>query len=305
MEKDVNISERRMPAVKAWLLAARPKTLTGAAVPVMIALALAYTDCRQMGQPFLWLPALLCLLFAFVMQIDANFVNDYFDFMRGNDDETRLGPKRACAMGWVSAAAMRRAIVLTTAMGCLIGLPLVWYGGWQMVVVGLLCVVFCFLYTTHLSYHGLGDVLVLVFFGIVPVCIPYYIIARAISVEVFIASLACGIVIDGLLMVNNYRDIDNDRRAGKMTLAVRLGKPVSRMFYLSLGICACVMGLVFALNGRLWAFLLPLAYLVLHFKAYRHMVAIDHGPELNKVLGETARNMFVYGLCVGVGVLMG
>ena len=294
-----------MPRGKAWLLAARPKTLTGAAVPVMIALALAYADCLQLRLPFGWVPAVLCLLFAFVMQIDANFVNDYFDFVRGNDDETRLGPKRACAMGWVSAASMRRAILITTAIACLVGLPLVWYGGWEMVFVGLLCVAFCFLYTTHLSYLGMGDVLVLVFFGIVPVCIPYYILTRTMSIEVIVASIACGLVIDGLLVVNNYRDIDNDRRAGKLTLCVRLGKRRSQLLYLALGIAACLLGAVFMAAGRVWAFALPCIYLLLHVKAYRHMVAIDHGSRLNEVLGETARNMFVYGLCVSIGVLMG
>ena len=131
---------------KAWLLAARPKTLTGAAVPVMIGLSLAWTHVDE----YQWLPAILCLLFAFIMQIDANFVNDYFDFLKGNDDETRLGPKRACAMGWVDAKVMRRAIIIVTVLACVVGLPLVLYGGLEMVLIGALCVLFCFLYT-HIS----------------------------------------------------------------------------------------------------------------------------------------------------------
>ncbi|MBO7579233.1 MAG: 1,4-dihydroxy-2-naphthoate octaprenyltransferase [Prevotella sp.] len=285
---------------KAWLLAARPKTLTGAAVPVMISLSLAYDKVET----FQWLPAILCLLFAFIMQIDANFVNDYFDFMKGNDDETRLGPKRACAMGWVDSHAMRRAIAITTALACIVGLPLVWYGGLEMILIGVLCVLFCFLYTTHLSYVGMGDVLVLVFFGIVPVCIPYYIITRTLTIEVVVASLACGLVIDTLLMINNYRDIENDVRAGKKTMAVKLGKECSRMMYLLLGIAACLLGIVFALNSHLWAFILPAGYLALHAITYRHMVRIDHGRALNGVLGETARNMFVYGLLVSIGILL-
>ena len=162
----MNEDKVRLNSGKAWLLAARPKTLSGAAVPVMIGLALAWVD-RSAEHPFLWIPAVLCILFAFVMQIDANFVNDYFDFMKGTDDETRLGPKRACAQGWVTAKAMRVAMAITTLIGCVIGLPLIYYGGWEMIVIGLLCVLFCFLYTTHLSYLGLGDLLVLVFFGIV------------------------------------------------------------------------------------------------------------------------------------------
>jgi 1,4-dihydroxy-2-naphthoate octaprenyltransferase len=285
---------------KAWFLAARPKTLTGAAVPVMIGLSLAWTD----AEAFQWLPAILCLLFSFIMQIDANFVNDYFDFMKGNDDETRLGPKRACAMGWVDARAMRRAIAITTALACVVGLPLVYYGGLEMILIGMLCVVFCFLYTTHLSYVGMGDVLVLVFFGIVPVCIPYYIQCRSVSIEVLIASLACGLVIDTLLMINNYRDIENDERAGKRTLAVKLGKECSRMMYLLLGVLACLMGIIFVLNGHLWAFILPAGYLTLHVITYRRMVRIDHGRALNGILGETARNMFVYGLLVSIGILI-
>ena len=285
---------------KAWLLAARPKTLTGASVPVMISLSLAWDKVES----FQWLPAILCLLFAFIMQIDANFVNDYFDFMKGNDDETRLGPKRACAMGWVDSHAMRRAIAIITALACIIGLPLVWYGGLEMILIGVLCVLFCFLYTTHLSYVGMGDVLVLVFFGIVPVCIPFYILTRTLTVEVVVASLACGLVIDTLLMINNYRDIENDERAGKKTMAVKLGKECSRMMYLLLGIAACLLGIVFALNSHLWAFILPAGYLALHAITYRHMVRIDHGRALNGVLGETARNMFVYGLLVSIGILL-
>ena len=207
-------------------------------------------------------------------------------------------------MGWVDAKIMRRAIIIVTVLACLIGLPLVFYGGLEMVLIGVLCGLFCFLYTTHLSYVGMGDVLVLVFFGIVPVCIPYYILTHSINMEVVVASLACGLVIDTLLMINNYRDIENDQRAGKKTLAVKLGKDSSRMMYLLLGIMACLLGVVYMLNGHLWAFILPVGYLTLHVMTYRHMVRIDHGRALNSVLGETARNMFVYGLLVSIGILI-
>ena len=193
---------------QAWLLAARPKTLTGAMVPVMIGLALAWTDGKEYGDDvFNTVAAILCALFAMIMQIDANFINDFYDYAKGNDDAaTRLGPLRACTQGWVKIDSMKKAIASTTILACLVGLPLVYYGGLEMILIGLLCVVFCFLYTTHLSYIGLGDVLVLVFFGIVPVCITYYIQLHTMTWEVFLASIACGLVIDGLLMVNNYRD---------------------------------------------------------------------------------------------------
>ncbi len=139
----------------------------------MLGVALAYKDSSANCQ---WIPALLCLLFAWVMQIDSNLVNDFFDFKHGNDDETRLGPKRACAEGWITMKAMKWGIIITTLLGCIIGLPLAFYGGKEMIIVGICCVLFCFLYTTKLSYLGLGDLLVLLFFGIVPVCCTYYLV---------------------------------------------------------------------------------------------------------------------------------
>ena len=293
-------------SLKAWVLAARPKTLTGAAVPVMIGLALAWVDARQyVDGTFSWVAAVLCLLFAFIMQIDANFINDFFDFVNGADDkETRLGPQRACAQGWVKLDTMKKAIALTTCLACATGLPLVFYGGLEMLSVGLFCVVFCFLYTTHLSYLGLGDVLVLVFFGIVSVSITYYIQLHTITWQVFIASIACGLVIDALLLVNNFRDRENDKAVGKTTLVVRIGETASLWMYLGVGITACLLGLVFWLNGHVLAFILPLLYLVLHLFTYLKIKRIYQGKQLNICLGETARNIFVYGLMVVIGLLL-
>lgn len=292
----------RKNSFKAWLLAARPKTLTGASVPVMIALAMAYTDLQ--GNGFRIIPAVLCALFAFVMQIDANFVNDYFDFISGKDDEQRLGPPRACAMGWIDVAKMKVGMIITTVIACIIGLPLVVYGGVEMILVGALCVVFCFLYTTLLASRGLGDLLVLVFFGIVPVCATYYLQTDTCTWIVFLASLACGLVIDTLLVVNNYRDIDNDRRAGKKTLIVMIGADKGRLLYLWLGIIASLMGVVFAVYGQYWTPLLPTVYLIMHIATYRRMVKIGKGRQLNLVLADTARNMFVYGLTLSLGLLL-
>ena len=264
---------------RAWLLAARPKTLTGAAVPVMIGVALAYADA-------------------------ADYVEGTFSAKGADDAETRLGPPRACTQGWVRLDSMKRAIALTTCVACVVGLPLVWYGGLEMILVGLLCVVFCFLYTTHLSYLGLGDVLVVVFFGIVPVCISYYIQLHTCTWQVFLASLACGLVIDGLLLVNNFRDRDTDRQVGKTTLVVRIGEQATLCLYLGVGVAACLIGLVFWLNGHVLAALLPLLYLALHVFTYLKIKSINRGKALNRCLGETARNIFVYGLTVAAGLLL-
>ena len=295
--------EVRLNSPRAWLLAARPKTLSGAAVPVMVALSMAWCDLSGTG--FKVLPAILCLLFAFIMQIDANLVNDYFDFRKGTDDEQRLGPKRACAQGWVTLSAMRKAIALTTAAACAVGIPLVLYGGWWMVAIGVLCVVFCFLYTTHLSYLGLGDVLVLLFFGIVPVGATYFLQTGRMTLEVFTASVACGLVIDTLLVVNNYRDRDNDRRTGKNTLVVRIGARATERLFPALGITACLLGLVYWAYGHFWAFLLPVVYLSLHLVTSERMKTIGKGIGLNKILGDNARNMFIYGILLSIGFLLG
>ena len=289
---------------KAWLLAARPKTLTGAAVPVMIGTALAWLDAQQYGS-FSVTAAVLCLLFSFIMQIDANFINDFFDYARGNDDpSTRLGPLRACTQGWVTLDAMKRAIAGTTVLACIVGLPLIFFGGLEMLLVGLLCVVFCFLYTTHLSYIGMGDVLVVLFFGVIPVCCTYYVQLHTCPLIVIVASLACGLVIDGLLIVNNYRDRDNDQRDGKQTLVVKIGATATEWLYLAIGIVAVLAGLLFWAEGHVLAFILPFIYLVLHFFTWLKMRRIHEGRQLNECLGETARNILIYGLCVTLGLLL-
>lgn len=296
----------KQDSLRAWLLAARPKTLTGALVPVMIGLALAWTDAGEYGDDvFSWAAAALCVAFAMLMQVDANFVNDFFDYARGNDDaETRLGPLRACTQGWVKIDSMKRAIASTTIAACITGLPLVCYGGLEMLLIGLLCVVFCFLYTTHLSYIGMGDALVLVFFGVVPVTITYYVQLHTCTWQVFWASVACGLVIDGLLVVNNYRDRDNDRRDDKRTLVVTIGATAAEWLYLSLGVVAVLLGVVFWLYGHVLAFVLPILYLLLHLFTWLKMRRINHGRALNECLGETARNMLVYGICVALGLLL-
>lgn len=294
---------------RAWFLAARPKTLTGAAVPVMMGFALAINESGADG--FRIVPAALCMLFAFIMQIDANFINDYFDCKRGNDDETRLGPKRACAEGWITMSAMWKGIIFTTLLACAVGLPLICYGGYIMILIGVACVIFCFLYTTLFSYLGLGDILVLVFFGIVPVCTTQYLCVSqnptysadltGINIHGLIFSLACGFVIDSLLIVNNYRDIENDRKAGKNTIIVRLGKQNGLRLYLVTGFLGIVLSAatyacLFSLTTTLICTLALLPYTLLHVSTYKNMKAIGEGQRLNTTLGQTARNMFVFGL---------
>lgn len=297
-------------SVKAWLLATRPKTLSAAAVPVMIGTAFAW---RNTSEQFNWIPAILCLLFAWIMQIDSNLVNDYFDFKKGNDDETRLGPKRACSEGWITSDAMVWGILITTLLGCMTGIPLILYGGLEMVMVGIACVVFCFLYTTLFSYHGLGDILVLLFFGIIPVCCTYYVCMplhqQIPTGEVIASSIACGLAIDALLIVNNYRDIDNDRSNGKITLAVRLGESKTRRLYESIGYIAAGIMIIrvffdsYQTDKLIPTYALYLIYIILHRQSYQEMKRINKGAKLNQVLGLTVRNILVFGLLSVAAIL--
>ena len=287
----------------AWLLAARPKTLTAAIIPVIAGTALALHDHAL--QPA---SALLCLLFAGMMQIAANFINDLYDFRKGSDREDRLGPERACAQGWITPRAMATGIGITLLASCLIGLGALLsgisrmtYGGWALVCTGIVCVAFAFLYTTRLSYLGWGDVLVVVFFGFIPVGGTYYLQTGTLTWDVCMASLSCGLLIDTLLMVNNFRDREQDRASGKRTLVVRLGERFGKYAYLALGILSAAFALWFA-NG--WDVALPLLYLALHIHTWQRMVAIGHGKKLNSILGETSRNMLFMGIMLCATILL-
>lgn len=287
-------------SLKAWMLAARPKTLTAAAVPVMTGCALAH-----MHECFSLVPATLCFLFAFLMQIDSNLINDLFDYLKGSDREDRLGPERACAQGWISAENMKRGIGLVTLLAALTGLSLLIYGGWQMIPVGVACLIFAFLYTAGpypLAYHGWGDVLVLAFFGFVPVGCTFYVMAHTWTPGVGMASLACGLVIDTLLMVNNFRDRDQDAISGKRTLVVRFGARAGLALYFLLGMGACWCCLYFVTQGRVMAAILPQLYLIPHILTSMKMARINRGKQLNLILGETSRNMFLFGLLLAAGL---
>ena len=283
------MNEIKQNSPYAWFLAARPKTLTGAIIPVLLGSALAFSD----GQ-FKTAPALLCALFACGMQIAANFINDLFDFQKGTDRrEDRLGPQRACAEGWITPAAMKTGIGIALTLSCLAGLAVlftVWgqlpHGGWELVVLGVVCILFAFLYTTLLSYRGWGDVLVLVFFGFVPVCGTYYVQAYTLNMDVVVLSLVSGLAIDTLLMVNNYRDREQDAVSGKCTLVVRYGKKFGENMYLALGIAAVLLCFWFVYTGKLtplefiWA---PCVYLYMHALTWRKMIQIGSGKKLNRI----------------------
>lgn len=324
-------------SLQAWWLASRPKTLTGAVAPVLVGGAMAFSmvATRTFGANyfstaeeafFSWLPEMLapfalCLLFAMLMQIDANFINDYFDFKKGSDRADRLGPERACAQGWITLKAMKIGIIVTTVLSCLVGLAIMlWHMQFELLIVGVLCVLFCFLYTTKLSYQGWGDVLVLVFFGLVPVVFTYYVMTGGEwSLPAALAGLAIGIATDSLLMVNNYRDRHQDRISGKRTIVVRIiekkikdlgetdgqkkGEQICLDLYLWLGIISTLLAFLTLFLYPHSSIRIPLMfiYAVQHFKAFQQLHSLD-GKELNQVLGATALNIFFFGLLLAISI---
>lgn len=291
---------------EAWLLATRPKTLTGAMIPVILAGALAlHNGVMHWG---IWV---CCLLFAGGMQITANLINDLYDYLRGTDREDRLGPERACAQGWITPQAMRRGIWVSIALACLCGLgalaqcweSLPWHGA-ELVALGALCVLFAFLYTQVFSYLGMGDVLVLVFFGLVPVCGTYWVMSLELPMEIWLLSLVSGIAIDALLIINNYRDREQDRISGKRTIIVLGGERFGELLYLAVGLVALVLsGWVLIRLGQGGRMPLLCLYLGLHVRTWIKIKEIKKGKALNALLGETSRNMLILAITMALAML--
>lgn len=290
-------------SLRAWFIAVRPYSFGAATIPVATATALAWRDGA-----FRWQPALLCLIFALLMQCVANLVNDLCDYLKGSDQPDRLGPDRAFAKGYITLPAMKAGIAGFTAAACAAGVGLLWYGGWWLVWVGILCILFAYLYTAGpwpLAYNGLGDIAVILFFGLVPVGFTYYVQAHAWTTEVTFTALACGLVIDTMLMVNNFRDRKEDARCGKRTVVVIFGKNFGKWGYFALGTGALLCCLPLALQGFYWAAVLPAGWWLLFFvPTWQRMVRTDHGEALNASLGETARNLLLFGMLLTVGILI-
>jgi 1,4-dihydroxy-2-naphthoate octaprenyltransferase len=290
-------------ALRPWWLAARPKTLPAAAVPVLVGTALAV----QAGA---WEPvaAALCLTFALLVQIGTNFANDYFDFVQGADTAERVGPARAVAAGWVAPAAMRRATVATFAVSFAVGLGLVPYGGWWLVPLGLLCIASGVAYTAspfRLGYRGLGDVFVFLFFGLVAVGATFYVQAGEVSLESVMVGAAIGALAANLLVANNYRDRATDARAGKRTTVVRFGERFGRMQYAAgFALSWAVPVWLWVRGGSPWV-LLPLALVPLGVGAIQRLRPEATPGELIALLGRSAAYLAVYGVLLAVGLVAG
>lgn len=286
-----------------WLLAARPKTLPAAAVPVIVGTAVALSE--RVFSPG---PALAALLAALLIQIGTNLANDVFDFKKGADTTARLGPVRVTQAGLLSPGQVLAGMWFTFGLAALIGVYLVLEGGWPIVIIGLLSIAAGMAYTGgpfSLGYNGLGDLFVFIFFGLVAVGGTYYVQAGLVSPAAWAAAVPVGLLAAAILVVNNLRDIDTDRAAGKKTLAVRFGARGVQMEYTLLVVGAYACPLLMWLTGTSTVWVL-LAWLSLPLtRPLFQLIWREKGRVLNQALAGTARLELVYGLLFSAGLIMG
>lgn len=290
----------RPNSAQAWLLASRPATLTAAVVPVLVGSA-----CAAAAGGFRLGPALAALLGAMLIQIGTNFANDVFDYEKGADTGERLGPTRAAQAGLLSPRALRAGLAAVFGLATACGLYLAWVAGWPVVAIGLASMLAGVAYTGGpypLGYHGLGDVFVLGFFGFVAVCGTAFVQLGYVPALAWWAAVPVGAVATAILVVNNLRDRHTDVRAGKRTLAVRLGAGAARAEYALLLAAAYAVPIAVVARGlaSTWA-LLPLASLPLAV-AFTRAVWRAEGAALNPYLKRTAQLLLVHGVLLAVGL---
>ncbi|MFB6301519.1 MAG: 1,4-dihydroxy-2-naphthoate polyprenyltransferase [Haloferacaceae archaeon] len=299
---------------RAWVMAARPQTLPAAAAPVLVGTGLAVHH-----GVFAPLPALFALLGAALIQVGTNFANDYYDAVKGADTADREGFTRVTAGGLIPPARVKRAMWLTFAAAVAVGTYLVWVGGVPIVVVGLLSVASGIAYTGGpypLGYHGLGDLFVFVFFGLVAVAGTYYVQAAAVlaagvpvgvppgtlPLDALVAGLPAAALSTDILVVNNVRDREEDARAGKRTLAVRLGYRFARAEYLLMLALAYIAPFWFLARGYGLPVLLPLLTLPLAARVTRTVLTRTDGDALNPALERTGQLLAAYAALFAVGL---
>ena len=293
--------------LKIWLECFRLRTLPVSLSGVIIAIGVA-----KWQQEFIWVPALLCVVFALLAQIVSNTANEYFDYLQGSDKPGRVGPRRGVTEGDIKPTTLRNVtfglMVLAGAVGCC----LIPYGGWWLLPAGIVIALAALAYSTGpypLSYHGLGELMVFIFFGIVPVNLTYYVMSLRFDPLVILFSITIGLLGVNVLLVNNYRDMEDDLEAGKRTSVVIFGRKAAALAYLINGYAG--MGMLSALwvmiaarwgmGGTLpvWTLVIPVIYLVMHTATW-YKLTRRQGTALNPLLGETARNMLIFTLLLTI-----
>ncbi len=285
-----------------WILAARPRTLGAAVVPVVAGAALA----AGAGE-FDTVATILIMICAVLIQIATNFLNDAIDHAKGADTAQRLGPVRVTSAGLLSAPAVLTMGFIMLILAVLFSLPLVLRGGWPILALGAVSLLLTYAYTggpLPLAYLGLGELFVIIFFGLASVAGTFYLNTLEMSASALLAGLQIGFHSSVLLAVNNLRDIDGDRAVGKMTLAARFGMNFARRENAALVLAPFVLGVLWLPLGYLWVFLIPLVTLPSAWWLARACLAASPGREVNQLLAQAAALHAAFGLCLAVGFLL-
>ena len=287
-----------------WIEAMRLRT-----IPVSVAGVIAGTGCAILTGSFKAIPALLCLAFAILAQIAANFGNEYYDFKNGIDRKGRAGFRRGVTEGEIAPNAMKAATFVTLGIAAAVGCAMLIYGPWWLIIAGILIMCFALAYSAGpypLSHHGLGDIAVIIFFGLVPVLLTWYLQTSSWdSVDVVLeTSLTIGLLAANVLIVNNYRDMEDDSAVGKRTTVVIFGRKVMSAVYLLSGFIGMLVMIPVWMSLPVWVVFLPLIYLTLHMNTWCRLKH-SSGSAINPLLGRTAMNLLVFALLFACVCLLG
>ncbi|MBP3302328.1 MAG: 1,4-dihydroxy-2-naphthoate polyprenyltransferase [Opitutales bacterium] len=289
----------------AFFLAARPKTLPAALAPVLLG-----TACASVIGGMQIAPALLAGLFALFAQIACNLANDRGDFIRGADRSDRAGFARATASGWLSPREVAAGTLVSLALAALCGSGLIFYGGWEMIIVGVLSALACLAYTAGpfpLAYHGLGDVFVVIFFGFVAVAFTCFVQAGTFPPFVWVIALACGLGADNILLINNIRDRETDSRAGKRTTVVRFGEDwAKKLFKFNFAVMfLSPLVLRFGFGMEALSVLLPMILLPIPVgEILKKLREIEDPREYNPLLAKVAGTLLLYAVAQSIGLFL-
>lgn len=288
--------------LKNWIIAGRPKTLLAALVPVMVGSAVAFNENK-----LVIVYSFIALICSVLIQIGTNYANDLYDFINGADNEKRKGPRRVLASGLISVKEMKSGIILTFGLAFLLGLYLVYEGGIVILIIGILSILAGLAYTAGpfpLAYNGLGDIFVFMFFGIVGTVGTYYLHTKELTLVSFIASVPVGALITNILVVNNYRDMEEDKAAGKYTLAVKFGKTFTRYQFISLtAISFLVPAFLYIFFNYSILIFLPYFTIPAAYKIIVMLYRLD-GMELNKTLELAAKLSALFGILFSIGLAL-
>ena len=291
-----------MNTFSIWWLAIRPKTLSISITPVLLGSALAW---HNQGT-FSLLIFTIILLSALCIQIGTNLYNDAADFEKGADKEGRLGPDRATQQGWLNASQIKRGALFSFTTAFIAGIYLAWIGGISIIILGLLSIFCGYAYTAGskpIAYSPLGELFVLLFFGFAAVGGTYYLQTNTLNSSVIFMASTLGCLASAILLINNYRDLEGDQSANKLTLVYYIGRGNARILYATLIIYPYML-LIFLIRDYSWQILLPLLSLPLAIKLIQYFISLGISRELNQVLAKTAQLQLIYSLLLSLALIL-